>query len=189
MKKPNLIIGKRQLILAGMTLALGIAVYTNYAVASAGKGIKTTGTVENQSINYGDAELVSTEPDKTAAKTTDTVDYFAQARIDRMNSRDQAAETLKSIIGGGDATEEEIAAATETAATLTGLMESESKIENLVKAEGFADCVCYLDGESADIVVKSGEGGLIASEDAQIKDILLSEVTVPAENIRIFDVE
>ncbi len=179
MKKPSFIIGKKQIVLAGMTLMLGIAVYINYAVSSTGNEIKSTGKVEKQSVNYGDAELVS---------TTEAEDYFAQARIDRMTARDEAEETLKSIIGGGDATDEEKAVATEEAAVMTGLMESETKIETLVKAAGFTDCVCYLDGENANIVVKSGSEGLVASEAAQIKDILLSEVSVPAENIRIFDV-
>ncbi len=181
MKKPSFIIGKKQIVLAGMTLMLGIAIYANYALSSTGNEIKLTDKVENQSINYGEAELVD-------VKTEASEDYFSQARIDRMNSRDLAAETYKSIIGGGDATEEEKAVAAEQAAAMTGLMESETKIESLVKAAGFLDCVCYLDGENANIVVKSDHDGLIASEAAQIKDILLSEVSVPAENIRIFDV-
>ena len=34
MKKPTMIIGKKQIILAGMTLILGLAVYINYAVST-----------------------------------------------------------------------------------------------------------------------------------------------------------
>ena len=63
---------------------------------------------------------------------------------------------------------------------------SENTIESLVKAAGFEDCVCYLDGESASIVVKTE--GLVPSQCAQIKDILLSEVSVDNENIRIYEV-
>ncbi|WP_295153101.1 SpoIIIAH-like family protein [uncultured Ruminococcus sp.] len=180
MRRPSMVIGKKQIVLAGMTLMLGIAVYANYAVSSSGNEIRATEKIEKQSVNYGEAELVSADKNGT--------DYFSQARIDRMNARDEAKETLKTIIGGGDATEEEKAVAAEEAAAMTGLMESENKIESLVKAAGFTDCVCYLDGENANIVVRSGPEGLIASEAAQIKDILLSEVTVPTENIRIFDV-
>ena len=61
-------------------------------------------------------------------------------------------------------------------------------MENLIRAAGFTDCVVYLDGENANVVVQT-DSGLIQTEAAQIKDILLSEVTVPAEKIRIFDVE
>ena len=105
-----------------------------------------------------------------------------------MNSRDEAVETLKNIMNGGDSTEEEKKVAEEEASAMTGLMESESKVETLVKAAGFEDCVVYLDGDNA-IVVKTDSDGLVASEAAQIKDILLSEVSVANENIRIYDVE
>ena len=45
----------------------------------------------------------------------------------------------------------------------------------------------YLDGTSANIVVKSD--GLKTAQAAQIKDILLGEVDVSNENIKIFDVK
>ena len=177
MKKPTMIIGKKQIILAGMTLILGLAVYINYAVSTSDGKIKATDVVKSQSVNYGDVS------------TDSTSDYFAQARIDRMNSRDEAVETLKNIMNGGDSTEEEKKVAEEEASAMTGLMESESKVETLVKAAGFEDCVVYLDGDNANIVVKTDSDGLVASEAAQIKDILLSEVSVANENIRIYDVE
>lgn len=178
MKKPTMIIGKKQIILAGMTLILGAAIYINYAFSATGSQIKKTSKIENQAANYGEAQLVNNDANE---------DYFAKARIDRMNSRDQAAETLKTIIDGGDSTKEEQEVASKDAATMSSMIEKESKVENLVKAAGFDDCVVYLDGESANIVVKSD--GLIDSEAAQIKDILLSEVEVPNENIKIFDVK
>ena len=85
--------------------------------------------------------------------------------------------------------EREKKVAEEEASAMTGLMEAESKVETLVKAAGFEDCVVYLDGDNANIVVKTDSDGLVASEAAQIKDILLSEVSVANENIRIYDVE
>ena len=179
MRKPTMIIGKKQIALAGLTLMLGVVVYANYALSSKSGEIKTTDKVETRSVNYGDAQLVNGEP---------TEDYFAQARIDKMKSRDEAVQTLQLIMTGGDATEEEKQTASEQASTVSGLIESESKIESLIKAAGFEDCVVYLDGKSANIVVKTS-GELIESEAAQIKDILLGEGSVPNENIRIFDID
>ena len=71
--------------------------------------------------------------------------------------------------------------------SLSKLSESEGKIESLIKAQGFDDCVVYLNGSTANIVVKTE--GLESAQAAQIKDILLTEVTIPAENIRIFEVK
>lgn len=185
MKKPNfrklsVIVGKKQIMLAGMTLVLGTAIYVNYAMSASG-GIKATEKVDTKTINYGDAQLVQAEENSSD-------DYFAKARMERTTSRDKAVETLQTIIGGGDSTPEEQEAAADEAAAMTGLIEKESKVENLIKAAGFSDCVVYLDGENANIVVQT-QDGLIQTEAAQIKDILLSEVSVPAENIRIYDVE
>ncbi len=175
MKKPSVIIGKKQIILASLTLILGLGIYGNYILSKTDDKIKPTGTVDGVSVNYGEAQLVNTEAE----------DYFAQARIDKITARDEAVETLKTIMTGGDTTEEEQAVAEDKAVSLSALIESENTVESLIKAAGYEDCVVYLDGESANIVVKSE--GLAPSQAAQIKDILLSEVNIANENIRIYD--
>ncbi len=200
MRKPNLIIGKKQIILASLSLVLGIAVYMNYVFAEVGEEIAADAEMGNAvsvssdstQVNYGDAAFVNAEDNAEAASAEpvsadESTDYFAQARLSRMTSRDGAVQTLSAILGGGDLSEEENAAYTMEAVNLSQLSESESKIESLIKAQGFTDCVVYLDGETASIVVKTE--GLAAEQAAQIKDILLTEVTIPAENIRIFEVK
>lgn len=185
MRKPNLIIGKKHIILACLTLILGVAIYMNYAFASVEDDITAEnamaaadGADSAEAANYGDAAFVSAEGES---------DYFAQVRLARMTSRDEAVETLSAILGGGDLSDEENATYTSEAMTLSKLTESESTVESLIKAQGFEDCVVYLNGSTANIVVKSE--GLVPEEAAQIKDILLTEVTIPAENIRIFEVK
>ena len=114
-------------------------------------------------------------------------DYFAQARLEKMTNRDEAVQTLQTIMGGGDITEDEMVTNALQAVEVSKLIESEGNIESLVKAQGIEDCVVYLDGESAKVVVKSA--GLDKAQAAAIKDIILGEVTIPAENIRIFEVK
>ena len=191
MKRLNLIIGKKQIILACLTLILGIAVYMNYALSSSSDDIAQNvmnsdaaadSVVKNSAADntayYGDAAFVSAEG---------ASDYFSQVRLSRMTSRDEAVETLSMILNGGDLSDEETATYTNESITLSKLSESGSKIENLIKAQGFNDCVVYLNDSTANIVVKSE--GLDAAQAAQIKDILLTEVTIPTENIRIFEVK
>lgn len=181
MRKPTLIIGKKHIIVACLTLILGVAVYMNYAFASVEDDITANSNSASETAevaNYGEATFVSAEGEN---------DYFAQVRLAKMTSRDEAVETLASILGGGDLSDEENASYTSEAMTLSALSESENTIESLIKAQGFQDCVVYLNDTSANIVVKSE--GLVAAEAAQIKDILLTEVTIPAENIRIFEVK
>ena len=183
MRRINLIIGKKQIILACLTLILGIAIYMNYALTPTDSSFTVDDSMieaAEASANYGDAEFVASE-------NKGSNDYFAQVRLTRMTSRDEAVETLSSILNGGDLSDEETAVYTNEAVTLSKLSESEGRVESLIKAQGFDDCVVYLNGETANIVVRTE--GLAAEQAAQIKDILLTEVIIPAENIRIFEVK
>jgi stage III sporulation protein AH len=203
MRKPTIIIGKKHIILACLTLILGIAIYINYVFASGGTEdiVDTSGAADaalsggaaavsvstdsKDAGNYGDTEFVNAE--LSAAENDSGTDYFSQVRLTKMTSRDDAAEQLSAILGGGDLSSEEIATYTGAAVDLSSLAETESMIENLIKAQGFDDCVVYLTDDTANIVVKTS--GLLPAQAAQIKDILLGEVTIPTENIRIFEVK
>ena len=67
------------------------------------------------------------------------------------------------------------------AAELAKSIETEGKIENLIKAKGFTDCMVYYDTDNVDVVVKTE--GLEAAQVAQMKDIILKETSIPVENI------
>lgn len=201
MKKPAIIIGKKHIILACLTLILGIAIYLNYTFTQSGEELSLTkamsprddstqvaaevNSLNDSGENYGDASLVNGTPAELSNLATE--DYFAQARLDKASKREEAVSTLQAMLGGGDLSAEEIAVMKSDAIQMAGLVDSESTIENLVKAQGFADCVVYLDGQTANVVVKSS--GLEPAQAAQIKDILLSKVQVANENITIFEVK
>lgn len=187
MKRPTVIIGKKQIIMTCLTLMLAVAVYINYASAPklADNSGDTVETAEmGDTVNYGETEFVNAgaEPAEDTA-----ADYFAQARLDKMNNRDEAVQTLQTIIGGGDLTEDEMVVNALDAVEVSKLIESEGTIESLVKAQGFDDCVAYLDGETAKVVIKTE--GLDKAQAASVKEIILDETNVSAENIRIFEVK
>ena len=190
MKKPTMIISRKQLILSGLTLVLGAAVYLNYVLAggnglmpadlaAAGPAEHNTAADADDLASYGTAEMVNATPVQQS-------DYFAQARLDKQTSRDYAVQTLQSIIGGGDLSNDEMVTNAIDAVSISNQMKSESVIESLILSQGFRDCVVYLDGDSAKVVVESD--GLNASQAAAIKEIILAESDVPAEGIRIFEV-
>lgn len=194
MKKPNIIIGKKQIILACLTMMLGIAVYVNYVLSDnetlVGENLSVQSPDDMANADYGDSKFVNNEPsdsqESESAGAISADDYFAQARIDKTTGRDNAIQTLQAVIGGGDITEDEMVAKALEAVELSNFTENESKIESLIKAQGFEDCVVYLEKDSAKVVVKTN--GLEAGQAAAIKDIILSISSVPAENIRIFEV-
>lgn len=191
MKKPNLIIGKKQIILSCLTLMLAIAVYVNYSLAGdvdlGDNKLKTLDSAaqvdaDGETETYGDTQFVN-----GGAEGQSAAGYFAEARLEKQTSRDAAVQTLQTIMGGGDLSDDERVTSALKAVELSKLVEAEGNIETLIKARGYADCVVYLDGDSAKVVVQSD--GLDGAQAAAIKDIILGEVTIPTENIRIFEVK
>lgn len=183
MKKPAFIIGKKQIIMACLTMILGIAVYVNYIMADADGKILT-----DKGDDYGETRLVNAgEGDIADLNNLNAAEYFAQARLDKTASRDEAVQTLQSVMGGGDITENEAVVNALAAVELSHMTELESKMESLIKAQGYQECLVYLDDDDARIVVQSD--GLDTAKAAAIKDIVLSESNVSAQNIRIFEVK
>ena len=202
MKKPSFLIGKKQIVAAAMLLLLGGAVYVNWKYANQGgeellgeavltagdittsQTQETDGTVEptaqsGATQNYGDAVLVEGE----AAGE----DYFAQAALNKERSRDEAVATATGVLEQADATNEEVAAATQKIVELSKQIEAENAMEDLIKAKGFEQCVVYLGEDSVNVVVQTD--GLDAAQAAQIKSVILSQQQdVKAEQISITEV-
>ena len=201
MKKPSVIIGKRQIILSCLTAMLAIAVYINYSLSQS--EVITPVTELTEHARFGDTEFVSAvpgeepaqeaispEPAKADGETPEAdpaADYFARARLEKTVSRDEAVQTLQTIMGGGDITGDEAVTNALNAVQLSSLIESEGRIESLIRSQGFEDCVVDLDGDTAKVVVRSD--GLEPSDAALLKDLILGEVSVTPENIRIFEVK
>lgn len=68
MKKPTLIIGKKQVILSCLTLMLAVAVYVNYSMS---KDDRNLTTAESGVHTYGETEFVNAKAAKTTEVATD----------------------------------------------------------------------------------------------------------------------
>ena len=190
-KRLNLIIGKKQILLAGLTVLLGAAVYVNYIYAQ-GSQVKSAKASEEdaQTANYGEVQFVDAKlPDggDLRVEASGSEEYFAKARLDKQQSRDESIEVLKSFYYGGDSTTDELAVIAEDVREVSGYIETESKVENLLRAQGFSDALCYLSDAGANVIVKTD--GLDSAQAAKIKNALLSEISVPAEKITIVEIK
>lgn len=188
MKRINMIIGKKQIVLAGLTVLLGVAVYVNYLYSSS--GIDTADAESTETSNYGDVRFVSSENiggQEINVSSTDSDAYFAQARLDKQQSRDEAVEVLQSFYFGGDSTDDELEVIAQDVIAVGNYIETESRVENLLKAQGFTEALCYLSDTAANVIVKTE--GLDNAQAAQIKSTLLGEIAIPAENITIVEIK
>ena len=139
------------------------------AVSSAGK-------------NYGEAQLVSVANDSGAK-------FFEEARLKRQKAHDAALDTIQKTLKSSSLSAEEKKTYTQE---LTGNLEdlhAENEIETLVKAKGFADCLCFLQSGRADLTVMTAGDALTAAQVAQIRDIVLSKSSVTAQNITVVEVK
>ncbi len=182
--KLNMILGKKQIVLASLVLVLGGAIYLNYTFSQTGQPYDITAA--NTSVDGEDKETYG-EAQLTSAEVTDSEDYFAEARLERKKSRDEAVETLATTLQDAELSDEEKELATAKALEVSRQMESETNIETLVKAKGFADCLAMVSDESVKVMVKTE--GLSAEQAAQIKNIILEETDILAENISVSEVQ
>ena len=139
------------------------------AVSSAGK-------------NYGEAQLVSVANDSGAK-------FFEEARLKRQKAHDAALDTIQKTLKSSSLSAEEKKT---YAQELTGNLEdlhAENEIETLVKAKGFADCLCFLQSGRDDLTVMTAGDALTAAQVAQIRDIVLSKSSVTAQNITVVEVK
>ncbi len=180
--KMNMIISKKHIVLSALVLALSVAVYLNWEY------VKTNGdTFENTSKIAVSGEVdgeEGTDADETAAYGEA---YFAEAKLSRTKSRDEAADALKYMLEDANLTTDQMTELTLQAAAIAESIEVEGKIENLIKAKGFEDCMVYLEDDKIDVLVKCD--GMTDSEAAQIKDVILGEVEVPNKNISIIEIK
>lgn len=178
-KKPGFSVKKKHIAAASMVLMLSAAVYVNYLYAAGG--------AENfleAGKNYGDSILVD---GKAGEEIADPSAYFSEARVSRQKSRDEAVATIENLYGVAKEDSEEISVLAEKAGEIASNMELENKIESIVKAKGFEDCIVYISGEYADVMVQTE--GLLPTEAAVIKETIIQETSVPVENISIVEVD
>ena len=141
-----------------------------------------TEAVSSANKNYGEAQLVSVANDSGSK-------FFEEARLKREKAHDAALDTIQKTLKSSNLSAEEKKS---YARQLTGNLEdlnAENEIETLVKAKGFADCLCFLQSGRADLTVMTSGDALTAAQVAQIRDIVLSKSSVTAQNITVVEVK
>lgn len=176
--------GKKQVLLGTLVVALGVAVYLNYYFADAPADIPTGNTQPTTQSTASDKELG--EAINVNGQVDTATAYFEEARENRERSRDEATELVKDVLNDVKATDEQKQTATAQIAVMAKAIQQESKIEELVKAKGFADCIVYIEGDQCSIVVRSD--GLSVQDTAKISQIVTSQSNISAQNINIVTV-
>ncbi len=180
-------IGKRNLMIAGAVVLIGVAVALNWAFFNndGGDGF-TYDASAGMSGNYG-TEMTTTAVgnDTTAGDVIENSDsYFSSVEISRQRARDEALEVLNAVVENEKAAADVKAEAMAEIQTIAKEMAQESNIESLLMSKGFEKCVAVISGNTANIVVKN-EGHLQSAQLAQINAVVYEQAGIEPVNITI----
>ena len=178
--------GKRNLIIAGAVIMIGLAVYVNWIVF-AGNNTDDSFNYDQSAgmnTNYGTTLGTGSTAGDQSNSSTEVSSYFSSVQISRQKARDEALEVLNSVVDNDNATDQVKAEAVAEIKQIAAEMENEAKIESLIKTKGYAQCVAVISGENVSIVVQH-EGELSAAALAQINAIVYEQTGISPAGISI----
>ena len=171
---------KKNLFIICSVLLIGGAVYLNWAFFSDG----ADKTVSASAVK---AEKVETkQKDTDTDKQVSAVDeYFTTAAVNRKRARDESLQVLQTIIDDDNAEKTAKNDAYGEISEIATEIEAESNIESLVISKGFEDCIAVINGDRANIIVKSN--GLLENEITQIQEIVYDQTGILPSNMKIIE--
>lgn len=168
-------LGKRNLVIIGAVLLIGLAVYLNY----------TWYYNPLDNIGYGDNNMQDQVGNNPTGGDSTAESYFTATQISREKARGEALDVLQTVVDSADALPETKDAALADISRIALDMEQESNIETLVLAKGFSNCVAVINGDSISVIVESD--GLLPNEVAQIKEIVYEQTGIKPASIKIIE--
>lgn len=156
---------KRNIIIAAVLLFVCAAVYLNWSY--------------NNSPGAADPAMVKVEDEQMSTLGTETgaeaaSDYFAQARLTRQISRDEALNLLQTAASSESASQETIDSAMNAIAAMANWSMLETQLENTLLAKNFSDCVVYISDEGVTVSVPAPAEGLSEAAVARITEAVTS---------------
>lgn len=177
--KKGKVLGKGQITVAVMVLALGAAIWLN------------TKYLPSETKYLGEASYVSNTSEEDAVETAAKVeqtedDYFTAAKKDREAARKEACETIEETLKNDKLTDEDKKSALLKIEEIGARIETESNIETLLKAKGFEKTLAVISDSGISIIVKSE--GLTSAQTLQIQDIATKETNISLADIKIIPI-
>ncbi|MGM9602628.1 MAG: SpoIIIAH-like family protein [Faecousia sp.] len=176
---------KKNLVAIAMLLVVCGGIYINWAYTEDQAVVDLTDTLNSEKMLSNDLLVIGSGDEIQEANNT-VEDYFAAVRLSRQEARDSAITLLQEAM-----VYEQDAEVSSSQTQLNLIVQSaltESQIESLVIAKGYADCVAYISDEKISIAVASPEGGIQATDVALIADIVMSQSDFDLEDIYVVEV-
>lgn len=200
---------KRNAVVVAIVLFVGAAVYLNWSYGretTAGADSQGGGKLLGQAAlvngkddkqtgdgkTAGDAQSSaqpSADPSASPSAAGESTGYFASARLNRQQARDSALDLLQKAAADENAQQTVLDEANASIQAMAALTLSEANVENLVTAKGYGDCVCFINENSASVVVSSTADGLNETDIAKIAEIVMEETGLTPSKVTIIEAE
>lgn len=169
-------ISKKQIIFAGLLIALCAAVYVNWYYTKPMSEVKDGVQKETtEAQNLGEAQYVN---------ATEAGDYFESAKLNRSKAHDDAQDALNKVIESDSADEESKAQAREKLNALAQSIQNEADIENLITAKTGGKVLVSI-GDTVEVILEKGT--LNDTTALQIKEIVVNKTQISAEKITLVE--
>lgn len=180
-RRPHL---KRNIVVAAVLLFVCAAAYLNWSYnAKWGNSNSAMAQAEDEMMAAATAAYEAAQQESQPVS-----DYFAEARLTRQQSRDQALSLLETAACAESASQEVIDSAMNDITVMANWSLLESKIENELLAKEFADCVVYLSADTCTVAVPAPAEGLSEADIARVTDAVLSNTDYAASQINVIEV-
>lgn len=166
-------IGRRNLIIIGSVLLVGVAICLNWVLFA-----------EPNDDGYNYNENVGAAGDELE-ETSEVLAYFASTQVSRDRARDDALAVLQNVVDSSEADSAERNQALEDIATMAANIEAEANIEAMVMAKGFEQCVAIINDGMCTIVVMSE--GLLPNQMSQINEIVYEQTGIKPVNVKYIE--
>lgn len=173
---------KRNLTMLAVLLFVCAAVALNWSYN------QRWGSPDAEMVAIEDEEMMLANASYAGIVPASTSEYFAEARLTRQVSRDEALQLLQTAATAETASQETIDSAMSAISAMATCSMKEAQIENLLIAKAFEDCVVYIGTDSITVAVPAPEDGLSEEEVARITDIICSETEYQAAQLSIIEV-
>lgn len=200
------VIKKNQLIIAALTVLLGVAGYINFSGntldLSDGEGRNTAtesafAETDPMEVAAGEITLDEMESEEHIELNSDEQEIgeavltssdtatlnIVNIKLGREQTRSKAKEYYLEVINGDGMDEVSVESATNAYVKLTEDMEKENEAETILSAKGFGSCIVSIGEDSVDVVLNIEK--LTDAQRAQIEDTVVRKTGCSVDQIVI----
>jgi len=202
------VIKRNQVVVTALAVMIAAAGYLNFQESRASEGNQTALQLTEEGdvtalVDYSalpddvdaaemeldpiTAEVAETTGDGAAvfvsANAGDRASYFAEAKLDREQSRAKQKDILNEMLDNKNISQEQKDKCTESMMELQQRIEKETAAEAMIESKGFKEAYVRMDDDTVDVVVDKDT--LTDAEVAQIEDIVKRKTGMDASKIRI----